>query len=86
MRRGVKGSRRRHEDVCAQMNWQIRQQERYIRENCSFFAFVGSLAIFPRPPQVNRSVSHIEIGGVQVGKSEPSYVSGKDFALEEVPA
>lgn len=71
-------------DISGVLNLQIRQQERYIRENCSFFAFVGPAHAFPAPRQINRSVPPIEIGGVLIGKPEPSYVTGNHFRSEVV--
>lgn len=63
-----------HRDVCALLNWQIKQREAFIRKNCSFFAFFGAADSFPFPPQANRARLGSEVGATHARKPEGSYV------------
>lgn len=61
--------RKRHANICSQLNWEIQQEERRIREHCSFFAFVGPASAFRRPRQITESIKTEAVGTIRFPQS-----------------
>ena len=69
----AKNALKAHRALCEQLNWQIRQREGWIRNNCSFFCFVGPADTF------RSALQHKPLA--EIPKPAPSYeVSPRDTA------
>lgn len=62
---------KRHWNICSQLNWEIQQEQRRVRERCSFFAFVGPAEAFRPPRQITESIKTEAVGIVRIPRSAP---------------
>lgn len=71
---------KRFSNVSSQLNWQIRQEQRRIRKQCSFFAFVGPASAFRPPRKNNESITPDAVGIVPIPGS-----AAKNLKRRSVP-